>query len=281
MVRGRPGCDPRPLLGRHLCSLSRRGVAVLRKRPQEQPRDPPGRSGGRDPRDTRCPRQRGQSCNARGRSASRCRAGPGRVPAQRPLRRDPAGTRWARPCWPGSPAPAPQEIRRRCRAKSGRPWQVRAGRDRSRSPARGRRSSAAFQPEGGTDPILLLVEGDTTPVEETLESIRRALLRYGALGLLLAVLGGYWLATRALRPIDAMTRQAGRMAAASPSTTARRLDVPNSRDELGRLAATFNLLLERNRVLDEPNEGLHRRCRSRAEDASVDRPRRLGAGPVG
>ncbi len=102
----------------------------------------------------------------------------------------------------------------------------------------------AFAPPG-TDPILLLVEGDTAPVEATLGSIRRALLESGAAGLLLALLGGYWLATRALRPIDEMTSQAGRMAAASTSATARRLHVTGASDELGRLAETFNLLLER------------------------------------
>ncbi len=93
--------------------------------------------------------------------------------------------------------------------------------------------------------MLLLVQGDTTPVEETLGSIRRALLEYGVAGLFLALLGGYWLATRALGPIDEMTTQAGRMAAASSTTKLRRLDVRNAGDELGRLAATFNLLLER------------------------------------
>ena len=93
--------------------------------------------------------------------------------------------------------------------------------------------------------MLLLVQGDTTLVEETLGSIRRALLEYGVAGLFLALLGGYWLATRALGPIDEMTTQAGRMAAASSTTKVRRLDVRNAGDELGRLAATFNLLLER------------------------------------
>ncbi len=103
----------------------------------------------------------------------------------------------------------------------------------------------ATRPEGSADPILLLVAGRTAPVEETLASIRRALFELGAAGLLLAVAGGYWLATRALRPIDSMTRQAGRMAEALPSTAPHRLDAGHAGDELGRLAGTFNLLLER------------------------------------
>ena len=103
----------------------------------------------------------------------------------------------------------------------------------------------AVRLDGVSDPVLLLVAGPTTLVEETLSSIRRALLELGAAGLLIAVVGGYWLATRVLRPIDAMTRQAGRMAEAPSSTAPHRLHVRNAEDELGRLAATFNLLLER------------------------------------
>ena len=102
-----------------------------------------------------------------------------------------------------------------------------------------------FRPVGEPEPIVVGVVGRTAPVEQTLASIRRAQLEFGAVGLLLAVAGGYWLATRALRPIDAMTRQAGRMAAAPASAASRRLNIPNAGDELGRLASTFNLLLER------------------------------------
>jgi signal transduction histidine kinase len=99
--------------------------------------------------------------------------------------------------------------------------------------------------EGVADLVQILVAGRTAQVEETLAGIRRALLELGAAGLLLAVAVGYWLATRALRPIDVMTRQAGKMADALSSTAPHRLDVRNAGDELGRLAATFNLLLER------------------------------------
>jgi signal transduction histidine kinase len=117
---------------------------------------------------------------------------------------------------------------------------------RSFALAEGRRGLVrGFQPEGESEPIVIAVAGGTTLVEETLGSIRRALLEFGAAGFLLAVAGGYWLATRALLPIDTMTRQAGGMAAASPPTALRRLDVRNAGDELGRLASTFNLLLER------------------------------------
>ena len=103
----------------------------------------------------------------------------------------------------------------------------------------------AFQPPGDAEPLLLVVAEQTTLVDQTLGSIRRSLIEFGAVGLLLALAGGYWLATRALRPIDLMTTQARDMAGLGSRQGLRRLDVANPGDELGRLALTFNRLLER------------------------------------
>lgn len=103
--------------------------------------------------------------------------------------------------------------------------------------------SLAAAPDHGT--ISLAVGDRTVLVEQTLVSIRRSLFEFGTAGLLLALAGGYWLARRTLRPIDTLTTEAGRMAAMAPSAGSHRLKVPDADDELGRLASTFNRLLER------------------------------------
>lgn len=60
--------------------------------------------------------------------------------------------------------------------------------------------------------------------------------------LLLAIAGGVFLAGRALDPIDQITRTAG---AISAEDLSRRLGLPGAHDEVGRLAATFDHMLDR------------------------------------
>jgi two-component system, OmpR family, heavy metal sensor histidine kinase CusS len=60
--------------------------------------------------------------------------------------------------------------------------------------------------------------------------------------LLVAGAGGYWLSGRALAPVDRMTRTVREI---TVHNLDRRLDVPATDDELGRLAATFNDMLAR------------------------------------
>ncbi|HXX15820.1 MAG TPA: ATP-binding protein [Candidatus Eremiobacteraceae bacterium] len=62
------------------------------------------------------------------------------------------------------------------------------------------------------------------------------------MGLLLASIGGYFLARKSLAPIAAMATQTR---AISASNLSQRLSIANERDELGQLAQTFNQLLER------------------------------------
>ena len=57
-----------------------------------------------------------------------------------------------------------------------------------------------------------------------------------------ALAGGYFLANRALSPVNAIVEMANSVTIDSLN---RRVEVPNPRDEIGRLAATFNSLIER------------------------------------
>jgi len=79
-------------------------------------------------------------------------------------------------------------------------------------------------------------------VEATLRRLLATLLLGGALLTVVAALGGYALAARALRSIDQMTRTARRISAEDLSA---RLDLPATDDEVGRLAATFDEMLGR------------------------------------
>jgi heavy metal sensor kinase len=83
------------------------------------------------------------------------------------------------------------------------------------------------------------------PMYEAHESVERfglILLLATPLVLLLASIGGYWLSTRALEPVDAISRAAQRI---SIENLKDRLDVPNTGDQLQRLSETLNAMLAR------------------------------------
>jgi two-component system OmpR family sensor kinase len=77
---------------------------------------------------------------------------------------------------------------------------------------------------------------------ETLSSLRTAFLIGGPLALLVASLGGYALASAALRPIEGMGRRARSISATSIDE---RLPVPDTNDEVARLSETLNEMLAR------------------------------------
>jgi heavy metal sensor kinase len=81
--------------------------------------------------------------------------------------------------------------------------------------------------------------GDT---DEVLQTVVLALAIAGPLVLLFASLGGYWLAGRALRPVVAITTLAATLDANDLDA---RIDLDLRDDELGRLASTFNGMLDR------------------------------------
>lgn len=76
--------------------------------------------------------------------------------------------------------------------------------------------------------------------------------------LVLAGLGGYWLSSRALRPVDRITSEAESIGVQDLS---RRIEVPRTGDELQRMAEVWNAMLER-------LEGSVQRIRQFTADAS-------------
>lgn len=79
-------------------------------------------------------------------------------------------------------------------------------------------------------------------VDAPLRRLRLILLLALPIAVVLSGAAGIWLAGRALRPVDHMIDSAQ---AISAETLDRRLPAPSSRDELSRLATTFNGMLER------------------------------------
>jgi len=94
----------------------------------------------------------------------------------------------------------------------------------------------------------LVVLQSLHPLKELLGDIRQTFYWVIPAALLLACIGGYFLARRSLAPVSAMASQVSSMGAAH---LRHRLVVKNSRDELGQLAVAFNQLLER---LETPNQ---------------------------
>lgn len=88
----------------------------------------------------------------------------------------------------------------------------------------------------------LQVAQELDPVLATLANLRRQLAWGLPLALLLAGLGGLFLASRALRPIDQITRTAQ---AISASDLSQRIYYQGPADEVGRLAQTFDAMLDR------------------------------------
>ena len=77
---------------------------------------------------------------------------------------------------------------------------------------------------------------------EMLEEVRQTFAWVIPIAIILASLGGYFLARKSLAPVMAMSSHAGRIGA---ENLHERLPIQNAKDELGRLAASFNELLER------------------------------------
>ncbi len=79
-------------------------------------------------------------------------------------------------------------------------------------------------------------------IDSTLNRLRLLLLMLAPIILAIGVLGGLWLSQRALKPVDDITAAARSIGIANLSE---RLTVPETGDELERLARTWNSMLER------------------------------------
>jgi len=94
----------------------------------------------------------------------------------------------------------------------------------------------------GTLVNILRVGTSMKPEEDALRGLLVVLLLTLPAALLVSVAGGWFLAGRALRPVEAITRAAQRIAAGDLT---QRLTVAPTSDEIGRLAATFNDMIAR------------------------------------
>lgn len=90
--------------------------------------------------------------------------------------------------------------------------------------------------------FIVAVGSSLERTDEELESLRAILAYVVPLSLVIAGIGGWFLALHSLSPVVAMAERARQIGMASLSA---RLPVVNPGDELGRLAATFNELLAR------------------------------------
>jgi len=79
-------------------------------------------------------------------------------------------------------------------------------------------------------------------VQDSLDRLLAALLLGGGLLSIVAAIAGYFLAARALTPIDSITRAARRI---STEDLSARLNLPDTGDEVSRLATTFDEMLTR------------------------------------
>jgi len=94
---------------------------------------------------------------------------------------------------------------------------------------------------GGRRRIVVVGES-LQAVNEAVRKILVLLLIAGPIGLAAAGVAGWWLAQRALQPVDRMRRKAELIGI---DQLHERLAAPNPRDEVGQLAATLNAMLDR------------------------------------
>ncbi len=96
--------------------------------------------------------------------------------------------------------------------------------------------------QDGAGDYVVVLGSPMESLDEELASLRRILASIVPIALIIAAFGGWFLARRSLSPVVSMADRAREIGGENLSE---RLPVANPRDELGRLAATFNELLAR------------------------------------
>jgi len=96
-------------------------------------------------------------------------------------------------------------------------------------------------PPPGIQPAALVIARSTRQIDHALARLVRTFIMAVPLALALAAAGGIFLARRALKPVDNITQTAQEI---EESDLSRRINV-NTKDELGRLAATLNAMIGR------------------------------------
>ncbi len=105
----------------------------------------------------------------------------------------------------------------------------------------GYRGFARHFSSGGNTYTLVILQS-LHPQRVMLEEVAATFAWVIPIAIVLASVGGYFLARKSLAPVVAMSSQAGRIGAANLHE---RLEVDNDKDELGHLARAFNSLLDR------------------------------------
>lgn len=103
-------------------------------------------------------------------------------------------------------------------------------------------STAALYALPAPNGWVVVAGSSLSELDESLRSLASLLLLVGVAAGLFSLVGGWWLAGRALAPVDMLTREAE---AIGMSELDRRLPEPRRLDELGRLARTLNAMLAR------------------------------------
>lgn len=90
--------------------------------------------------------------------------------------------------------------------------------------------------------VRVVAGSSLASIQGTLDRLTGSLVLVGAIAAFASLVGGWWLAGRALRPVAMITAEASQIGA---TDIERRLPVPPRRDELQALATTLNGMLDR------------------------------------